>query len=113
MRHLFSMLIALVMLSTNVNAQNDSFFKKVYDDFLKYGTVYGAGEIRNSIEAPNPTYFVRTNDNGNIYSIPVVVDNTVKYPMDYRVGFGIRKLARFDYEIFAWHVNCIGNVNSY
>ena len=98
MRYLFSMLIALVMLSTNVNAQNDSFFKKVYDDFLKYGTVYGAGEIRNSIEAPNPTYFVRTNDNGNIYSIPVVVDNTVKYPMDYRVGFGIRKLARFDYE---------------
>ena len=98
MRHLFSMLIALVMLSTNVNAQNDSFFKKVYDDFLKYGTVYGAGEIRNSIEAPNPTYFVRTNDNGNIYSIPVVVDNTVEYPMDYRIGFGIRKLARFDYE---------------
>jgi hypothetical protein len=99
MRYLLGMLIALVMLiPTNVSAQNDTFLKKVYKDFLKYGTVYGAGEIRNSIEAPNPTYFVRTNDNGNIYSIPVVVDNTVKYPMDYRVGFGIRKLARFDYE---------------
>jgi len=79
-------------------SEKDSFLKQIYNDFLKYGTVYGAGEIRNSIEAPYPTYFVRTNDNGNIYSIPVVVDNTVEYPMDYRIGFGIRKLARFDYE---------------
>lgn len=74
------------------------FFDSLYKDFLKYGTVYGAGEVRNSIEAKAPTYFVRTNDNGSIYSIPVVVDNTPKFPMDYRVGFGIRKLARFDYE---------------
>jgi len=99
MRYLISMLIALVMLMpTNANAQNDSFFSKVYQDFLKYGTVYGAGEIRNSVVAGSPTYFVRTNPDGSLYSIPDVVDNTPSFPFDYRYGFGIRKLARFDYE---------------
>lgn len=99
MKYLFSILIALVMLMpTNVNAQNDSFFSKVYQDFLKYGTVYGAGEIRNSVVAGSPTYFVRTNLDGSLYSIPDVVDNTPSFPFDYRYGFGIRKLARFDYE---------------
>jgi hypothetical protein len=92
----YVVLICLIIAqSSQVQAQ---FFDSLYKDFLKYGTVYGAGEVRNSIEAKTPTYFVRTNDNGNIYSIPVVVDNTPDYPMDYRIGFGIRKLARFDYE---------------
>lgn len=87
-----------MLMPTNVNAQNDSFFSKVYQDFLKYGTVYGAGEIRNSVVAGSPTYFVRTNPDGSLYSIPDVVDNTPSFPFDYRYGFGIRKLARFDYE---------------
>lgn len=92
----YVVLICLIIAqSSQVQAQ---FFDSLYKDFLKYGTVYGAGEVRNSIEAKTPTYFVRTNDNGSIYSIPVVVDNTPEYPMDYRIGFGIRKLARFDYE---------------
>ena len=73
-------------------------FQEIYKDFLKYGTVYGAGDISNSIEAAEPTYFLRTNPDGSLYSIPDVVDNTPKYPFDYRYGFGIRKLARFDYE---------------
>ena len=73
-------------------------FQEIYKDFLKYGTVYGAGDISNSIEAAEPTYFLRTNQDGSLYSIPDVVDNTPKYPFDYRYGFGIRKLARFDYE---------------
>ena len=33
----------------------DKFFKSIYKDFLKYGTVYGAGEISNSVEAAEPT----------------------------------------------------------
>ena len=33
-----------------------------------------------------------------LYSIPDVVNNTEVFPFDYRYGFGIRKLARFDYE---------------
>ena len=73
-------------------------FKDIYKDFLKYGTLYGAGDISNSIEAAEPTYFLRTNPDGSIYSIPDVVDNTPSFPYDYRYGFGIRKLARFDYE---------------
>ena len=76
----------------------DKFFKSLYKDFLKYGTVYGAGDISNSVEASQPTYFLRTNQDGSIYSIPDVVDNSPIYPYDYRYGFGIRKLARFDYE---------------
>ena len=76
----------------------DKFFKSLYKDFLKYGTLYAAGDISNSIEAAEPTYFLRTNPDGSIYSIPDVVDNTPVYPFDYRYGFGIRKLARFNYE---------------
>ena len=99
MKHLISILIGLVMLtSTNVSAQNDSFFSNLYQDFLKYGTIYGGGDINNSIEAAEPTYFLRTNQDGSLYSIPDVVDNTPVYPFDYRYGFGIRKLARFNYE---------------
>ena len=87
-----------MLTSTNASAQNDSFFSNLYQDFLKYGTVYGAGDISNSIEAAEPTYFLRTNQDGSLYSIPEVVDNTPVYPFDYRYGFGIRKLARFNYE---------------
>ena len=76
----------------------DKFFKSIYKDFLKYGTVYGAGDISNSVEASEPTYFLRTNPDGSLYSIPDVVNNTEVFPFDYRYGFGIRKLARFDYE---------------
>ena len=76
----------------------DKFFKSIYKDFLKYGTIYGAGDISNSVEAAEPTYFLRTNPDGSLYSIPDVVNNTEVFPFDYRYGFGIRKLARFDYE---------------
>jgi hypothetical protein len=76
----------------------DKFFKSLYKDFLKYGTIYGAGDISNSIEASESVYFVRTGDSGSLYDIPVVIDDTPNYPFDYRYGFGIRKLARFDYE---------------
>ena len=89
--------LIFLLCSLNVSSQN-SFFKTVYKDFIKYGTVYGAGDISNSVEAAEPTYFLRTNLDGSLYSIPDVVDNTPSYPFDYRYGFGIRKLARFDYE---------------
>jgi len=90
-------LFIIVFLLTVTSVQGQ-FFKEVYKDFLKYGTVYAAGDISNSIEAAEPTYFLRTNPDGSIYSIPDVVDNTPIYPFDFRYGFGIRKLARFDYE---------------
>jgi hypothetical protein len=78
--------------------EKSGFFKGLYKDFLQYGTLYGAGDARNSIEAKTPIYFVRTNPNGSIYSVPTVEDNTPDFPFDYRIGVGIRKLARFDYE---------------
>ena len=91
-----AILIVVVLFSTtNIQAQ---IVKELYKDFIKYGTVYGAGDINNSVEAAEPTYFLRTNPDGSLYSIPDVVDNTPSYPFDYRYGFGIRKLARFDYE---------------
>lgn len=92
------LLIAFQSHAQNKQQKKDSFFKEIYNDFLKYSTVYGAGDISNSIEASEPTYFLRTNPDGSLYSIPDVVDNTPIYPFDYRLGFGIRKLARFNYE---------------
>jgi len=96
---IFVLLIALPSYGQEPTTPNKGkFFKSLYKDFLKYGTVYGAGDINNSVEAAEPTYFLRTNPDGSIYSIPDVVDNTPSFPYDYRYGFGIRKLARFDYE---------------
>jgi len=94
------LVILILLLSMSISGQEvkKSLIKSFYDDFLKYGTIYGAGDISNSIEAAEPTYFLRTNPDGSLYSIPDVVDNTPVYPFDYRYGFGIRKLARFNYE---------------
>jgi len=90
------LIILLAFLITN--SANAQVFKELYKDFLKYGTIYGAGDISNSVEERQSTFFVRTNPDGGLYDIPTVVDNTPDYPFDYRMGFGIRKLARFDYE---------------
>jgi len=96
MKKYVGILIVLLFISPDLYSQG--LFKSLYKDFLKYGTIYGAGDISNSIEAAERTYFVRTGANGSLYDIPVVVDNTPKYAFDYRYGIGIRKLARFSYE---------------
>jgi len=93
---LLTILIASPLFSQE--EEKKGFFKSVYKDFLKYGTVYAAGDVSNSVEAAEQTYFLRTNPDGSLYSIPDVVNNTEVFPFDYRYGFGIRKLARFDYE---------------
>jgi len=94
--------ILVLLISFNINAQEESkkskFFKGLYEDFLKYGTFYIAGDVQNPKENPKD-YFVRTNPDGNLYAPPVVVDGTDYYDYDYRYGFGFRKIARFDYEI--------------
>ena len=86
-------MFVVLLASTTAQAQ---FLKEVYKDFIKYGTIYAAGDISNSIEASEPTYII--DRQSNVYDIPRIVDNTPKYPYDYRYGIGIRKLARFDYE---------------
>tara|TARA_R100001163_G_scaffold65769_2_gene64664 strand:+ start:762 stop:1931 length:1170 start_codon:yes stop_codon:yes gene_type:complete len=87
--------ILLILLTTNVNGQ---VFKKIYDKVFKYSTFYVAGDIKEAYETQYPDYFIRT-DPDDLYAIPQVVDETVYHPFDYRVGFGIRRLARYDYEI--------------
>ena len=95
---LFTLLTMVVNSQTPEALGKTSFFKGFYEDFLKYGTIYGAGDINNSIEASESVYFVRTGDSGSLYDIPIVIDDTPDYPFDYRYGIGIRKLARFSYE---------------
>ena len=96
-------ILALILLvSISLNAQEKEkgkFFKDLYKELFKYSTLYVAGDINNSYEEATKDYFVRTNPDGGLYDIPVVVDGTNYYEFDYRYGIGVRKLARFDYEI--------------
>lgn len=89
------LIIVIAFLITN--SANAQLFKDLYQDFLKYGTFYVAGDANTSYEESRKDYFIRTDPN-NLYGIPTVVDQTTYHPFDYRVGIGIRKLARFDYE---------------
>jgi len=95
-------LLIIVLLLSNIavfaqEKEKKNFFKSVYDDFFKYSTFYVAGDAGNSYETSRKNYFIRT-DPDDLYAIPQVVDETVYHPFDYRVGFGVRKLARFGYE---------------
>ena len=98
MKRYVSLLVCILVINGAFAQDSSPFFKSLYKDFIKYGTVYGAADLNNSIEEDVSTYFVRTGDGNGLYDIPVVVDNTPNYPFDYRIGFGIRKLARFSYE---------------
>jgi len=101
MKKYLALLVCIFVIQTlpaQEQEEKGKFFKSLYEDLLKYGTIYGAGDISNSVEARQQTFFVRTAEDGSLYSIPEVVDNTPDYPFDYRYGFGIRKLARFNYE---------------
>ena len=80
--------------------KSSQFFKNLYKDLFKYATVYVAGDMKNSYETPYPDYFIRTNPD-DLYAVPQVIDETVYHPFDYRIAVGVRKLARFDYEIKA------------
>jgi len=99
-------LLAICLLITfNVSGQEKEkgkFFKNVYKELFKYSTIYVAGDMQNPKEETKD-YFVRTNPDGGLYDIPVVVDGTNYYEFDYRYGIGIRKLARYDYEVKGKH----------
>ena len=98
MKQILTVLFAAVF-AVSANAQDKkSLFKSIYEDLFEYSTIYLAGDIQNPKEQPKD-YFVRTNPSGNLYEPPVVVDGTDYYDYDYRYGFGIRKIARFDYEV--------------
>lgn len=98
-------LLLCVLTFDSVTAQ---FFKKFYDKVLKQGTVYLTANLSNSIEASESNYGSYGNliselgvdfESGDTGIATSIVKNiTPVYPFDYRLGFGIRKLARFDYE---------------
>ncbi len=89
----------MAVFAVSANAQDKKgLFKSIYEGLFEYSTIYLAGDIQNPKEQPKD-YFVRTNPSGNLYEPPVVVDGTDYYDYDYRYGFGIRKIARFDYEV--------------
>ena len=98
------LLIIALLLTLPTFSQQDSvkekgsFFKALYKDFLKYGTVYAAGDARSPYESERKDYFVERPADGDLYAIPRVIDVTEYYEYDYRYSFGIRKLARFQYE---------------
>tara|TARA_R100001163_G_scaffold65506_1_gene62976 strand:+ start:2177 stop:3343 length:1167 start_codon:yes stop_codon:yes gene_type:complete len=76
---------------------------KIYDNLFKYSTIYVAGDISNAYENTVKDYFVERPESGNLYDIPKVIDVTEYYKADYRIGIGLRRLARFDYEIKSKH----------
>ena len=90
-------IILVLILLFSFNQSNGQIFKELYKDFLKYGTFYAAGNIENA-QSVQPNYFIRTDPN-DFYGIPQVEDRAKYHPFNYRYGFGIRKLARFDYEV--------------
>ncbi len=92
-----------ILITFNISGQEKGkLFKSIYDELFKYSTVYVAGDMKNPKENI-PNYFVRTNPSGGLYDIPVVEDGTVYHEFDYRYGIGIRKLARYDYEVKGAH----------
>ena len=96
MKQFITFLILLISFNTTAQEEKKNFFKEIYNDFLKYGTVYAAGNIENA-QLVQPNYFIRT-DPEDFYGIPQVEDRAKYHPFNYRYGFGIRKLGRFGYE---------------
>jgi len=99
MKQILTILVLLISFN-NIAQEKEKgrFFKNVYKELFKYSTIYVAGDMQNPKEETKD-YFVRTNPDGGLYDIPVVVDGTNYYEFDYRYGIGIRKLARYDYEV--------------
>ena len=96
MKQFITFLILLISFNSIAQEEKKNFFKEIYNDFLKYGTVYAAGNIENA-QLVQPNYFIRT-DPEDFYGIPRVEDRAKYHPFNYRDGFGIRKLGRFGYE---------------
>lgn len=98
-----TLLLLLALLTTfTLHSQEEKekgkFFKSLYKDFLQYGTVYAAGDARSAYESSRQDFFVERPADGDLYGIPRVIDVTEYFEFDYRWSFGIRKLARFNYE---------------
>lgn len=90
-----------------LNSVNAQFLKKFYNDVLSTSTVYFSTNVSKSIEKEEvdfkpPQEPLKSidflNAIANMDEGVTLKNYTKKFPFDYRVSFGIRKLARFDYE---------------
>jgi hypothetical protein len=80
-------IIALTIIAFSLNATAQTFL----GEFLKYSTLYTTGIIQQPMQESSRDYFVSQGGD--------VMDVTENNPFDYSVGIGLRKLARFDYEV--------------
>jgi len=81
------LLILLLVLPVFAFSQ-DSKFKKELKKTIKFSTFYAAVNGGTSISDQNQ-FSVNTG---------ALISNTIKTPFDYSIAFGVRKIARFDYE---------------
>ena len=58
MRTLLLWLVFILLLPYSSTAQENNIFKGLYEDFLKYGTFYVAGDASNAYEQTYKDYFV-------------------------------------------------------
>ena len=82
-----NLLITLLCLCT-LNASSQFQF---VNNFFKYSTAYASGNIGQPLQETNKEWYV-SQDNR-------LTDVTEIYPFDYTISVGIRKIARFDYEV--------------
>ena len=75
-------MVIFMLTPFSVDAQEKKEKKKVniikefYNDFLKYGTIYAAGDIRNAYENSRKDFFVERPEGGSLYDIPRDIDVT-------------------------------------
>ena len=73
-RFILTCLVALIStsaldaqsLSVEEKKPKKNFFKEFYNDFLKYGTFYAAGDIRNAYQNSRQDYFVERPPDGDL-----------------------------------------------
>jgi hypothetical protein len=64
---------------------------KFVKNFFKYSTLYASGRVGQPLQESNKEWYVSQDSR--------LTDVTEVYPFDYTISVGIRKIARFDYEI--------------
>jgi hypothetical protein len=82
------LILLLVIPFLGFSQEEESKFKKDLKKTFKFSTFYGAINGGTSI-ADQSTFSVNTGQ---------LVSSDVKTPFDYSIAFGVRKIARFQYE---------------
>ena len=65
----------------------------LFDSFIKYSTFYGSAQMSSPLAAQQDLSFTGVE----------IEDETIEIPYDYNYSFGIRKMARFKYQVKKGH----------